>query len=147
VKPTKMHVPQNLGALRDLLSMILLSAPKFSDETRYFPHRDLDYVFQQLLAGLSHNRAALGLERYHQMMEMSDRMRALFETDPDGKTGDTAQGYKIIHEMEDILTEIRRNRATDDKIVATVCGLSLICSIQYPGARYPTLRFAAIRAR
>jgi hypothetical protein len=108
MKPAEMHVPQNLGALRDLLSTILLSAPKFLDETGYFPYRDLDYVFQQLLAGLSHNRAALGQERHHQMTKMADRMRTLFEADPDVKTGDTAQGYKIIHEMEDILTDIRR---------------------------------------
>ena len=110
-KPAKMRVPQNVGELRDLLSTILLSAPKFLDKTGYHPYRDLDYVFQQLLAGLDHNRATLGEERYHQLMEMSGRIRALFEADPDDKTGETLQGCKIINEMADILDEVRRKSA------------------------------------
>jgi hypothetical protein len=110
-KPAKMRVPQDVGELRDLLSLILLSAPKFLDNTGYLPHRDLDYVFQQLLAGLDHNRAKLGEERYVQLKGMSERMRALFEADPETKTGETLQGYKIIHEVEDILDEVRRKSA------------------------------------
>jgi hypothetical protein len=110
-KPAKMRVPQNIGQLRDLLSTILLSAPKFLDKTGYHPYRDLDYVFQQLLAGLDHNRATLGEERYVQLKGMSERMRALFEADPESKTGETLQGYKIIHEVEDILDEVRRKSA------------------------------------
>ncbi len=39
---------------------------------------------------------------------MSDRMRALFEADPDDKTGETLEGRKIIQEMEDILRQVRR---------------------------------------
>jgi hypothetical protein len=39
---------------------------------------------------------------------MSDQMRALFEADPEDKTGDTLKGCKIIHEMEDILRQARR---------------------------------------
>lgn len=111
MKPAKMRVPQNIGQLRDLLSTILLSAPKFLDKTGYHPYRDLDYIFQQLLAGLDHNRATLGEERYVQLKGMSERMRALFEADPETKTGETLQGYKIIHEVEDILDEVRRKSA------------------------------------
>jgi len=106
-----MHVPQNVGELRDLLSAILLTAPKFLDKTGYLPYRDLNYVFQQLLAGLDHNRATLGEESYVQLKGMSERMRALFEADPETKTGETLQGYKIIHEVEDILDEVRRKSA------------------------------------
>jgi hypothetical protein len=108
MKPAKMRVPQNVGELRDLLSLMLLSAPKFLDDTGYLPFYNLDYIFQRLVAGLGHNRATLGEAHYHQMMEMSDRMRALFEADPEDKTGETLQGIKIIHEMADILTEVRR---------------------------------------
>jgi hypothetical protein len=111
MKPAKMRVPQNIGELRDLLSMILLSAPKCLDKTGYLPYQNLDYVFQQLLAGLAHNRAVLGEERYVQLKGMSERMRALFEADPETKTGETLQGYKIIHEVEDILDEVRRKSA------------------------------------
>jgi hypothetical protein len=108
MKPAKMRVPQNVGQLRDLLSLMLLSAPKFLDNTGYFPYQNLDYVFQQWVAGLSHNRSTLGEAHYHQMMEMSDRMRALFEADPEDKTGETLRGCKIIHEMADILTAAKR---------------------------------------
>ena len=72
------------------------------------PFLNLDYVFQQLNEGLSHNRQTLGEERYHELMRMSDRMRALFEADPENKTGETRKGRDIIHEMEDILRQARR---------------------------------------
>ena len=111
MRSSKIYVPQNVGELRDLLSLILLSAPKCLDNTGYFPYQNLDYVFQQLLAGLDHNRATLGDERHHQLMEMSGRIRALFEADPDDKTGETLQGCKIINEMADILDEVRRKSA------------------------------------
>jgi len=35
-------------------------------------------------------------------------MRALFEADPEDKTGETSKGCKIIHEMEDLLRQVRR---------------------------------------
>jgi len=87
---------------------MLLSAPKFLDKTGYLPFINLDYVFRQLHEGLAHNRPTLGEERYHQLTQMSDQMRALFEADPDDKTGETLKGCKIIHEMEDILRQVRR---------------------------------------
>jgi hypothetical protein len=65
-------------------------------------------VFQQLNQGLNHNRRTLGEERYHQLMGISDQMRALFEADPEDKTGETTKGCKIIHEMEDILNQARQ---------------------------------------
>lgn len=108
MKPVTMHVPQNVPDLLDLLTSMLLSAPKFTDKTGYLPFLNLDYVFQELHAGLAHNRQTLGEERYQELMQMSDRMRALFEADPEDKTGETFQGCKIIHEMEDILTQVRR---------------------------------------
>ncbi len=65
-------------------------------------------MFQQLNQGLNRNRETLGEERYHELMRMSDQMRALFEADLEDKTGQTLQGCKIIHEMEDILRQVRR---------------------------------------
>jgi hypothetical protein len=110
MKPATMHIPQNIPDLLDLLTSMLLSAPKFKDRTGYLPFLNLDYVFQELHEGLNHNRQTLGDERYHQLMEMSGRMRALFEADPEDKTGETLQGCKIIHAMEDMLREVRRKR-------------------------------------
>jgi hypothetical protein len=108
MKLVKIRVPQNLQELLDLLSSMLVSAPKFLDKTGWLPFLNLDYVFQQLDEGLSHNRRTLGEERYHELMRMSDRMRALFEADPEDKTGETMKGCKIIHEMEDMLRQVGR---------------------------------------
>ena len=63
---------------------------------------------EQLHEGLSNVRRTLGEERYHQLMGMSDRMRALFEADPENTTGETRKGRDIIHEMEDILKQARQ---------------------------------------
>lgn len=87
---------------------MLLGAPKFQDKTGYFPYRNLDYDFQQLIGGLNNARQALGEERYNELLRMSENMRALFEADPDDKTGETLEGCKIIHQMEDILRQVRR---------------------------------------
>lgn len=107
MKP-KMNIAQNIQDLLDLTPSMLLSAPTFLDKTRYFPYMNLDYVFRELREGLNHNRRTLGEERYHELMRMSDQMRALFEADPEDKTGETLEGCKIIHEMEDIPRQVRR---------------------------------------
>jgi hypothetical protein len=39
-------------------------------------------------------------------------MRALFESDPDDKTGDARAGRVLIHEMEDILTSVAKRVAS-----------------------------------
>ena len=108
MRQARMYVPGNVGEVIDQLNHMLLGAPKFEDKTGYFPIRNLEYDFQQLAGGLNNIRQALGEARYQELTGMSDRMRALFEADPEDKTGDTLQGCKIIHEMEDILRQVRR---------------------------------------
>jgi len=108
MKPAKMYFPQNIQDLLEFVVSMQLSAPKFTDRTGYLPFLNLEYVFRQLHEGLSHNRQTLGEQRYQDLMSMSDRMRALFEADPEDKTGETLKGCKIIHEMEDILRQARR---------------------------------------
>jgi hypothetical protein len=108
MKPAKVRVPQNIPELLDLLISMLLSAPKFTDKTGWLPFLNLDYVFQQLNEGLKHNRPTLGEERYHELLRRSDRIRVLFEADPEDKTGETRKGRDIIYEMEDIVKQVRR---------------------------------------
>jgi hypothetical protein len=105
--------PRRLGqGLSQLIplaaSHMLLSAPQFRDKTGYFSFENWEYVFRQLHVGLGAVRQTLGEDRYHELMGMSDRMRTLFEVDPEDKTGETAMGCKIIFEMEDILKQVRR---------------------------------------
>jgi hypothetical protein len=108
MKPIKMYVPKDIPELLDFVVSMLSAAPKFIDKTGYFRYQNLDYVFRQLYEGLNLNRQTLGEERYKELMRMSGQIRALFEADPEDKTGDTLRGCKIIHEMEDILRQVRR---------------------------------------
>jgi hypothetical protein len=108
MKPAKRTIPQNIGELLDHLGWMLLKSPTFVDKTGYFPFLDLDYVFEELNEGLTVNRTVLGDARYQELMGMSDRMRALFEADPEDRTGETATGCKIILEMEDVLKQVQR---------------------------------------
>jgi len=103
-----MYVPGNIQELLEFVVAMQIKAPKFLDKTGYLPFLNLEYVFQQLREGLAENRQTLGDERYQELMQKSDRMRALFEADPEDKTGETLQGCKIIHEMEDILRQVRQ---------------------------------------
>jgi hypothetical protein len=108
MKHGRMYIPEDIPDLLDLLGSMILRAPKFLDKTGYMPFWNLDYVFTQLSEGLSVNRSKAGEERYHELTRMSAQIRALFEADPDDKTGQTLEGCKIIHRMEDILREARR---------------------------------------
>jgi hypothetical protein len=108
MKPKKTYVPENIQELLEFVVSMQLSAPRFFDQTGYLPFLNLDYVFRQLHEGLSLNRQTLGEERYQELLRMSDQMRALFEADPEDKTGEALKGCKIIHEMEDILRQVRQ---------------------------------------
>ncbi len=97
------YIPQSIGELMDKLGAMMLGAPSFKDKTGYFPQMNIDTQFLALNEGLLAIRKKLGEERYAALKTLSDKMRALFEADPEDKTGDTQAGREIIHEMEDIL--------------------------------------------
>jgi hypothetical protein len=84
---------------------MVLKSPTFVDKTGYFPKQNIDTVFQALNEGLRLIRGTLGEERYLKLVEMSDRMRAHFEADPEDKTDDTLRGRDIIYEREDLLKQ------------------------------------------
>jgi hypothetical protein len=104
----KMYIPEGIPELVDQLVSMRLGAPKFMDQTGYMPFINLDYCFRQLNEGLASNRRKIGEERYQTLMRMSGEIRALFEADPEDKTGETRKGRETIHEMVDILRQIRR---------------------------------------
>jgi len=108
MRQARIYIPEDVDEVIDQLIHMLLAAPKFRDKTGYFPDRSLEYDFQQLNGGLKNIRPKLGEERYQELAGMSHRMRALFDADPEDKTGETLEGRKIIQEMEDILRQVRR---------------------------------------
>ena len=105
VRPYKPHIPTDVGEMRDLLGSMMLRSPTFVDSTGYFPGRNLETVFYALNEGLRLIRGKLGEERYLKLSDLSDRMRAHFEADPENKTDDTLKGRAIIHEMEELLKQ------------------------------------------
>ena len=105
------YVPQSVGELLDKLASMMLSAPTFKDKTGYFPQRNLETVFLALNDGLLAVRKTLGEERYATLRALSDKMRSLFEADPEDKTGEAQAGREIIHEMEDILESVAKRAA------------------------------------
>ncbi|HLW89963.1 MAG TPA: hypothetical protein VKS78_01510 [Roseiarcus sp.] len=105
VRPYKPHIPKDVSEIMDQLGFMMLKSPTFIDKMGYFPSRNIDTVFHQLNEGLRLIRGKLGEERYLKLMEMSDRMRAHFEADPEDKTDDSLKGRAIIHEMEVLLKQ------------------------------------------
>jgi hypothetical protein len=112
IMPYKPYVPQNFGELLDQLAYIMLASPTFKDETGYFPQRNVDTAFFSLNEGLLVVRKKLGEERYLALRAISDKMRALFEADPNDKTGETRSGHMLIHQMEDILTSAAKRESS-----------------------------------
>lgn len=110
--PYKLYVPKDFSELLDYLAHMLFASPTFKDKTGYLPRENIDTTFSSLNEGLLAVRKKLGEERYATLRAMSDKMRALFEADPEDKTGDTQAGREIIHEMEDILKRAARRRGS-----------------------------------
>ena len=79
----------------------MISSPTFVSER--FADRNVRTVFTALSAGLTQAKDELGPEKHARLVDMSARMRAHFEADPEDKTDDTLQGRDLIDEMIDIL--------------------------------------------
>ena len=104
------YVPQRIGEIMDHLAMMLLSSPQFEDRTGLLPGRSIDTVFAELNGGIEIIRKKVGEEHYAKLTEISARMRAHFEADPEDRTDDSIKGRECIHEMEDILRAAGRRR-------------------------------------
>ena len=112
VRPYKPYICQTIGELNDKLGWMMLNAPTFKDKTGYFPDRDIENTFTGFNQSLDTLRGKLSEERYAKMREMSDQMRVLFESDPEGTNGGAKAGCMIVHEMSLML---RRKRADQPK--------------------------------
>jgi hypothetical protein len=109
-RPYEPYIPKGASEIIDQLGMMMLRSPTFVDRTGYFPEQNIDTVFHELNEGLRLIRAKLGDERRLKLKEMSDRMRAHFEADPEDKTDDALKGREIIVEMQDLLKQsVRRS--------------------------------------
>jgi len=107
-RPYQPFVPKNMSEILDMLNGMMLISPRFEDLIGYFPGRNIDNTFYELNEGLRLMQPKLGEELYSKLREMSDRMRAHFEADPENKTDDTLKGRAIILEMIELLKQSRR---------------------------------------
>ena len=103
--PHKTYTPKNISELIDLLGFMMIKSPTFIDNTGYFPGQNIDTVFNALTESLQLLREKFGENRYLKLIEMSGRMRAHFEADPEDKTDDSLKGREIIEEMEALLKQ------------------------------------------
>ena len=101
--PSKPYIPQSIGEIMDHLGFMMLKSPTFSDDSGYFPGRNIDTVFISLNEGLKVVAKKLGEDRYAALASLSEQMRAHFEADPEDKTDDAIKGRDLIHEMEELL--------------------------------------------
>ena len=99
----KPHGPRDVDEVVDLLDVMMVASPRFIDSTDYLHRQNIDTAFLELNDGLQVIRTELGETLYLKLREMSDRMRAYFEADPEDKTGETPKGRAIIREMMDML--------------------------------------------
>lgn len=104
------YIPKTTDEIWDFLGHMMLSAPTFVDKTGYFSDRNIDTEFYALNEGFKTIRKQIGEENFQKLAKLSIRMRALFEADPENKTGDSRKGRKCIEEMEDILEAVGHYR-------------------------------------
>jgi hypothetical protein len=91
---------------------MLLCSPTFVDRTGYFPTQSLETSFISFNKGLHFLRGWLGEQLFEELMRMSDQIRALFEADPETKTGETRRGKDLVLAMEEMVeARIRRLQA------------------------------------
>ena len=55
------YIPQGKSEIMDQLGSMMLSSPKFEDDSGYFPGKNIDTVFYQLNEGLRLIRKQLGV--------------------------------------------------------------------------------------
>jgi hypothetical protein len=101
--PYEPTIPETTGEIYDLLGWMMLNAPRFEDKDGLFAGRSIETEFFALNEGWKKVRKKLGEERYARAIELTARMKALFEADPNDENGKAAEGCKVIWELEDII--------------------------------------------
>jgi hypothetical protein len=107
-RPYKPSVADNLDEIIIQLGWMRYAAPTFRDPSfdEMYPGRDFDVVFFELREGLARFRTTIGDRRYQAAVEMMNRMRLLFEADPNDTTGQTREGRHLIQELQSLLEKV-----------------------------------------
>jgi hypothetical protein len=97
----KLYIPGTISEIMDYLGYMMLGSPTMTNPD--FPFLNIDSTFYALNEGLARVSKKLGKERYAKLLQLSNRMRAHFEADPDDTNGEAHKGRRLINEMEDLL--------------------------------------------
>jgi hypothetical protein len=85
-------------------------APKFADDSGYFPEQNIDTEFRALIEGFGNVRDKIGEEQYAKAIDIAARMKALFLEAADEDDPKTMEGILLIHELIDIIDAARARR-------------------------------------
>lgn len=105
------YIPQTLSEIDDLIGSMWLGAPTFIDGTGYFPDRNIDSEFHELIESFGVVRKKLGEERYAKLIDLAGRMKALFAADPEDTNGKSDEARVLLSEIEDLINDVRSRRA------------------------------------
>ena len=97
MRPYKPYISQTISELWDKLGSMMLNSPTFIDDTGLYPEKGIDSEFHALNESLKLLRPQFGEENYARMVELSERMRAHFEADPEDKTDETLHQGPRLH--------------------------------------------------
>jgi len=104
------YIPASLSEIYDMLGSMILWAPAFTDESGYFPDKNINTEFHALTEGFGKVRKKLGEERYAQLIALAAQAKALFADDPDDDNGKTDQGRALLFEIEELIQAARSRR-------------------------------------
>jgi hypothetical protein len=107
------YIPKNIDEIIDRLGWMTLKAPTFRDS--FFTDRNVETIFFELNEALRRNKRKFGDENFARLMDLSDRMRAHFEADPEKRNGETQKGRLLIYEMEDLLIDENDRLSSDPR--------------------------------
>ncbi|GAA0641662.1 hypothetical protein GCM10009424_16280 [Sphingomonas ursincola] len=105
------YVPKDLDSIYNFLGWMMLYAPEFRSDTFSASEQGIDITFFGLNEGLKQVRSQIGEKTYLQLVEMSQRMRAHFEADPEDKNGECKKGRTLIEDISDIIESSLRRTA------------------------------------
>lgn len=104
------YIPETLSEVMDHVVPMMGDAPKFKDETGYFPRQNIDTEFYALIEGFGKVRDKIGDDRYAKAIDIAARMKAIFLEAENENDPKTMQGIYLIHELMDLIDEVRAQR-------------------------------------
>lgn len=104
------YIPETLSELMDQVVPMMGDAPKFADDSGYFPEQSIDTEFRALTEGFGNVRDKIGEDQYVKALDIAARMKTLFLEATDEDDPKTMQGILLIHELIDIIDAARARR-------------------------------------